>query len=223
MNSLGRCAAALVVVAAAIWGPAALADTAEATCEVTAHGDSKHGQSGPCTFSQRQGYISINLRNGDRWELNPAGGPDQYRDQKGNKVVRTVSGSRDEFKWEHRRIVVTFGGGGQQYAGGHDREDNFETVCGVMVDGQDHAYRCSVTDVYSGGSKVRTTLRFPDQTLQLNWESGNRVGLQFEGMTQQQAHYSTSEGETNFRFENKTYYSYSNKDRARDEVRNFRN
>jgi hypothetical protein len=88
--------------------------------------------------------------------------------------------------------------------------------------GQDYQYRCGATDFYSGGQKVRTELRYPDQTIQLAWRAGNRVGLQFEGMKPMEARYSTSEGETNWVFEGKTYYYFSDKGRAQSEWNNFR-
>jgi len=91
-----------------------------------------------------------------------------------------------------------------------------------MVDGKDYSYRCGATDFYSGDRKVRTELRYPDQTIQLTWQSGNRIGLQFEGMVPKEARYSTSEGETNWVFEGKTYYYFSDKGRARSEFQNFR-
>ena len=65
-------------------------------------------------------------------------------------------------------------------------------------------------------------MRYPDQTIQLTWRSGNRVGLQFEGMVPQEARYATSEGETNFVFEDKTYFYYSDKGLAQMEWKNFR-
>ena len=52
--------------------PTVLADSADATCQVRKDGDTKHGASGPCTFSQRQGHIDIDLRNGDTISLSPA-------------------------------------------------------------------------------------------------------------------------------------------------------
>jgi hypothetical protein len=112
-------------------------------------------------------------------------------------------------------------GGGAQNAAG--KSDSFETVCGVIVGGKDSAYRCRVTDHYAGGQKARTTLRFPDQTIELTWQTRNRVGLQFEGMQPKDARYSNSEGETNWVFEGKTYYYFSDKDRARSEVQRLRN
>jgi len=112
-------------------------------------------------------------------------------------------------------------GGGATSAGG--KTDSFDTVCGVIVDRQDSPYRCKVTDQYAGGRKTRTTLRFPDQTLELTWRPGNRVGLQFEGMVPTEARYASSEGETNWVFEGKTYYYFSDKDRARSEVQRLRN
>jgi hypothetical protein len=293
-------------------GSPAFADTASASCEVRKDGDTRKGPSGPCTFSQRQGYINLDLRNGDSYSLTPTDRQGQYRDQKGNKVMRTnTGGSTEEFKWEGgKKILLTFTGspgaappasggtssdtppaladlvgarassgeaelnkrgytwvstekqgsdsysywhqsasgqcvvvrtsegryasiahamdtscnkGGASAGGGSaERQDPFDTVCGVMTNGQDYKYRCGATDFYSGGQKVRTELRYPDQTIQLTWRPGNRVGLQFEGMKPMEARYSTSEGETNWVYEGKTYYYFSDKGRAQSEWRNFR-
>jgi len=294
----------------------ALADSAAATCEVRKDGSTRQGASGPCTFSQRQGHINLDLRNGDSYSLMPAGKEGVYHDQKGNKVVRTITGkSTEEFKWEGgKKILLTYttsqgssgyapasaggdagspvpglqdlvgargsdgeralqsrgytsvGGeksGGDSYtywrenengqcvvvrtsdgkyasiayatdfdckhaagAGGGaaaaERRDEFGTVCGVIVNGQNYRYRCTATDVYSGAQKVKTELRYPDQTIVLSWRAGNRIGLQFEGMVPMEARYSTSEGETNFVFEDKTYFYYSDKGMARMELQHFR-
>ena len=84
----------------------ALADTTEATCEVRKDGETKQGASGPCTFSQRQGYVSIDLRNGQRIELSPGNKPDHYRDEKGHKVVLTASRNSSEYKWDNKKLIV---------------------------------------------------------------------------------------------------------------------
>ena len=96
------------------------ADTNYATCEVRKDGDTKKKASGPCTFSQRQGYVDIDLRNGDTYSLRPMDKPNHFKDQKGNKVVRTTSGGgTHEYKWENKRIIVTFGAG---YGEGHSKD-----------------------------------------------------------------------------------------------------
>ncbi len=59
----------------------AWADSADANCEVRKNGRSQHGKSGPCTFGQRQGYIEIDLRNGDTYNLRPKGNANHFRDQ----------------------------------------------------------------------------------------------------------------------------------------------
>jgi hypothetical protein len=85
----------------------ARADTAEANCEVRKDGERQGGKSGPCTFGQRQGYIDIDLRNGDTYALRPGDKANHYRDQKGNKVVRTNStASSQEFRWENGKYVT---------------------------------------------------------------------------------------------------------------------
>jgi hypothetical protein len=203
----------------------ARADSADANCLVRKDGDTKQDMSGPCTFSQRQGYIDIDLRNGETISLSPANQANHFKDQKANKVVRTqASGDTQEYRWDGgKKLTVTFAGHASSGGGSAaERMDPFDTVCGVMVDGKDYSYRCGATDFYSGGQKVRTELRYPDQTIQLTWHPGNRVGLQFEGMVPKEARFSTSEGETNWVFEGKTYYYFSDKGRAQSEFQNFR-
>jgi hypothetical protein len=102
-----------------------------------------------------------------------------------------------------------------------DTGKGFATVCGVFIGRKDHPYRCTVEDHYQGGRKTSTTLRFPDQTLEMIWKPGKQVELHFEGMVPKTVGYSASEGETNFVFEGKTYYYFSDQERARYEVERF--
>ena len=87
-----------------------LADQAQADCEVHEHGDRKKNQSGPCEFSQRQGYIDIRLNNGTVYNLSPQGA-DSFTDQNGKNVRRTeASDNMHKYKWNHKNIVVRFNG-----------------------------------------------------------------------------------------------------------------
>jgi hypothetical protein len=85
------------------------ADSADASCEVRKDGDKNKGASGPCTFSQRQGYVDLDLRNGNTFSLAPGDKVNHYKDQHGNKVVRSMNGNEQVFKWENgRKVIVTF-------------------------------------------------------------------------------------------------------------------
>jgi hypothetical protein len=112
--------ASLVVVSLCAWAPVAQADSAEAMCQVRKDGETKQGKSGPCTFSQRQGYIDLDLRNGETYSLAPGNQPNHFKDQKGNKVVRTqAGGNTQEFKWENgKKVVVTFNAASSSSGGG---------------------------------------------------------------------------------------------------------
>jgi len=103
--------APLVVLAMCGITSPAYADSADAMCEVRKDGETKQGKSGPCTFSQRQGYIDLDLRNGDTYSLSPGNKPDHFKDQKGNKVVRTQAGGGTHvYKWDGgKKITVSFG------------------------------------------------------------------------------------------------------------------
>ena len=112
--------ASLVVIAMSGWLAPVHADSAEAHCEVRKDGEVKQGRSGPCTFSQRQGYIDLDLRNGVTYSLSPGQNANHYKDQKGNKVIRTqAGGTTQEFKWEGgTKVIVTFGAPAANQGGG---------------------------------------------------------------------------------------------------------
>ena len=99
----------LLLLGAVVVPQPARADSADANCEVRKDGDKQKGKSGPCTFGQRQGYIDIDLKNGDTVALRPTDKANHFKDQKGNKVVRTQSGgSSQTFKWDNgKHISVT--------------------------------------------------------------------------------------------------------------------
>ena len=135
-------------------------------------------------------------------------------------IVRTTDGRYASIVYAPASDCRSEGQGGHE-SGSYDREDKFDSVCGVIVNGQTHSYKCRVVDFYSGGDKVKTALHYPDMNVRLVWKGGKNVVLHFEGMTPQQATYSTSEGETDFFFEDKTYFYISDKGRARMEVEHF--
>jgi hypothetical protein len=103
------------------WTQIASADSAAATCEVRKDGDKQKGKSGPCTFGQRQGYIDIDLKNGDTVSLSPANQANHFKDQHGNKVVRTRStANSQEFRWENGKYVTVHFNPSNQHSGGYN-------------------------------------------------------------------------------------------------------
>jgi hypothetical protein len=120
MKKTALLSASLVAISLSSWLSAAHADSADANCQVRKDGETKQKQSGPCTFSQRQGYIDLDLRNGETYSLSPGNQPNHFKDQKGNKVVRTqAGGNTQEFKWEGgKKVVVTFGTSSSSSSGG---------------------------------------------------------------------------------------------------------
>lgn len=103
--------ALLLIAVTSIMAQVVRADSADATCEYYKHGDAKHDRWGDCSFSQRQGYIDIKLKNGATFNLSPRDDANQYKDQEGNKLERTSSsGSTQVFEWQkdQQKLVVTF-------------------------------------------------------------------------------------------------------------------
>lgn len=73
------------------FGLAAQADTTPARCELYAPGEDYASLASNCSFSQRQGYISIQMQsNGVRYEFSPLANsrPGNFRDQYGQAVYR---------------------------------------------------------------------------------------------------------------------------------------
>ena len=110
MSAIRFTAAVIAIAGLAALAQPAMADSVEARCEVSKDGNKWKGASGPCEFSQRQGYVSLDLANGDKYSLTPTGKADHFKDQRGNKVERTKAGDNSHtYKWEgDKKIVVTF-------------------------------------------------------------------------------------------------------------------
>jgi hypothetical protein len=123
MKTSSLAAFSLLSVGMLAWAGTAQADSREATCLMKKDGEKMKGKSGPCTFGQRQGYITIDLKNGDLIDLRPGNGANQYKDQNGNKVKRTDSSADEQsFRWESgKHLVVSFrpeyGNSGNPYGG----------------------------------------------------------------------------------------------------------
>lgn len=89
MNSSKVWLALTTVVASLGVTVIARADTVKARCDVYPKGIDQATSSGLCTFSQRQGYVGIQLQNGKRYDLSPVGNqPSNYQDQNGQAAYR---------------------------------------------------------------------------------------------------------------------------------------
>jgi len=79
----------LAAIALAVWASPSVADWTEARCEIYPKGSDKLEKVVPCTFGQRQGYITITREDGVTHDLSPVGdAPGNFRDQDGRPVYR---------------------------------------------------------------------------------------------------------------------------------------
>ena len=70
-------------------GITAKADTVDARCDIYPAGEDTASAVVPCTFSQRQGYVTITLEDGTTYDLSPTGDqPGNYLDQNGQAAYR---------------------------------------------------------------------------------------------------------------------------------------
>ena len=88
------------------WISPVLGAPGQADCEVRKDGNRWKGASGLCVVSERRGYISIRLSNGDSYELRPAKQSYQYRDQRNNRVVRRSFDGGQQFLWEGGKEIL---------------------------------------------------------------------------------------------------------------------
>ena len=99
---------ALLALALAFPGAAA-ADSASARCDIYPVGEDHTDAVLPCTFSQRQGFITITRDDGVVHDLSPEGDtPGNFRDQHGNRVYRQ-SGLGDQgliFRFPDESVYV---------------------------------------------------------------------------------------------------------------------
>jgi hypothetical protein len=85
------------------------ADSTDARCDIYPKGSDHTDVMIPCTFSQRQGYVTINRDDGIMHDLSPVGDdPGNYRDQDGRTVYRQ-SGLGDQgliFRFPEESVYV---------------------------------------------------------------------------------------------------------------------
>ena len=136
MNTTNKVIFAVAMAVVAAFGQTARADTGDAKCRFYKNNDKDQKRSGPCTFSQRQGNISIKMDNGDTIELSPRNKADKFKDQNGNKVMRTGNyGNTQVFKWDEKdkKLIVNFNdtSSGSGHHGG--RNGNLNSLVGMRA------------------------------------------------------------------------------------------
>ncbi|MEO4040827.1 hypothetical protein AAFN47_04370 [Hoeflea sp. CAU 1731] len=99
----------LPLVVAGAWVTPSLADTTQARCDIYPAGSDTVEATIPCTFSQRQGYITITREDGVVHDLEPTGeAAGNFRDQNANAVYRN-SGLGDQgliFRFPEESVFV---------------------------------------------------------------------------------------------------------------------
>jgi hypothetical protein len=99
----------MLALAGAMFSAPVSADSTEARCDIYAKGSDHASKMIPCTFSQRQGYVTITRGDGVTHDLSPAGdAPGNYHDQDGRSVYRQ-SGLGDQgliFRFDKESVFV---------------------------------------------------------------------------------------------------------------------
>jgi hypothetical protein len=101
--------AVIATIPAMLLATTATADSVKARCDVYPLGSDHISNMIPCTFSQRQGYVTISRGDGITYELSPLGDrPGNFRDQHGHPAYRQ-SGLGDQgliFRFKNHSVYV---------------------------------------------------------------------------------------------------------------------
>jgi len=101
--------ALIAAVFTVAWTHPSLADWTQARCDIYPKGEDHTDVMIPCTFSQRQGHITITRDDGVTHDLSPVGdGPGNFKDQNGDMVYRQ-SGLGDQgliFRFPDESVFV---------------------------------------------------------------------------------------------------------------------
>jgi len=99
----------LALLLSVLWIMPAAADSTQARCNVYARGEDHTDKMMPCTFSQRQGHVTIAREDGVTHDLMPVGdAPGNFQDQNGAAVYRQ-SGLGDQgliFRFPDESVFV---------------------------------------------------------------------------------------------------------------------
>ena len=99
----------IAAAAAVAWGSPAIADWTKARCDIYPRGSDHASKMIPCTFGQRQGYVTITRSDGVAHDLSPVGdSPGNYRDQNGRPAYRQngLGGQGLIFRLEDESVYV---------------------------------------------------------------------------------------------------------------------
>jgi hypothetical protein len=81
--------ATIAAITVAVYATSTAADWTDARCDIYPRGEDQASKMIPCTFGQRQGYVTITRGDGITHDLSPVGDePGNYRDQHGRTVYR---------------------------------------------------------------------------------------------------------------------------------------
>jgi hypothetical protein len=106
MNIKNALLSTIAIISTVSFSSIAQADTINSRCDIYPKGEDKASSVLNCTFSQRQGFITIQLKNGMTYELTPKEANNQYTDQNGNSVIREIDGNTFIFRFQNESVYV---------------------------------------------------------------------------------------------------------------------
>ena len=157
--------------------PSTRADTAQARCDIYPRGEDRASSMQACTFSQRQGYITIRRDDGIVHDLSPVGdAPGNYRDADGNAVYRQ-SGLDDQgliFRLADESVYVYWSTAALEP---QSDEDNWTAPFSTSDYDATTRLRCKASGAAEFGSCPAGILRMEDNQASIVVQ--NQLGEQF--------------------------------------------
>ncbi|BAQ60459.1 hypothetical protein GM3708_865 [Geminocystis sp. NIES-3708] len=125
----------ITIITTVSFSSIAQADTINSRCDIYPKGEDKASGVVNCTFSQRQGFITIQREDGITYELTPKE-TNQYTDQNSNSVIREIDGNTIIFRFKNESVYIYQGetAPSSSYSKGKTPENLYSTTPPTLED-----------------------------------------------------------------------------------------
>ncbi|ACK65945.1 hypothetical protein PCC8801_1907 [Rippkaea orientalis PCC 8801] len=105
MNTKNAFLSTIIIASNLFFSGIVKADTINSRCDIYPKGEDKVSKVVNCTFSQRQGFITIRREDGITYDFKP-NGTNKYTDQNGKPVIREIDGNTLIFRLQKESVYV---------------------------------------------------------------------------------------------------------------------
>ncbi|MEA5535759.1 hypothetical protein [Crocosphaera sp. XPORK-15E] len=161
MNNKNAVLSTIIIASTLSFSVIVQADTIDSRCDIYPKGEDKVSKVVNCTFSQRQGFITIRREDGITYELKP-NGTNSYTDQNGKPVIREIDGETLIFRLQKESVYVYQGekAPSSSHSQGNTPENLYSTTPPTLQDLVGARAGQTENELISRGYTYRNTVTF---------------------------------------------------------------